>query len=402
MGHSHDSHGNCTKLCWSCGSSGGAWDYRVSIHKVEQCHTRLTHKPPRSGFFPGAIYLVSAWYLPNESQTRIAIFYCASAGAGAVSGLLAFAIAKMDGIAGLGGWRWIFIIEGIFSVLAGIVAFWIMPDTPRLSGHFLSNDEIRFLELRQLATPGRRHHGQSEEVEKPFQWRDLWAVLGDWQIYMLAIIYLSSTAPNYALKFTMPQIIKNMGYTSSMAQVLTIPPYTIGIVASIGTAWIADRFTWRMPFVIVADLCILVAHAILYCYGPTQADHIPECYFALCLACIGLYPIPPGVNAWLISNTAPQTRRAMAIAYFVGLGNLGGIFGSFVYLESEAPRYPTGYATAFSLASAGVVSALLLEFVYTRINKKRDTLDEDEVRRTHPEEQLEKMGDRSPLFRYSL
>lgn len=77
----------------------------------------------------------------------------------------------------------------------------------------------------------------------------------------------------------------------------------------------------------------------LYCvatYCNTAA-----CYFALCLACVGFYPIPPAVNAWLISNTAPQTKRAMAIGYFVGLGNIGGIFGSFIYRDSEAPRYPS-------------------------------------------------------------
>lgn len=61
----------------------------------------------RAGFFPGAILIISKWYLPYESQTRIAIFFTASAMAGAFSGLLAYAIAKLDGVAGYGGWRWV-------------------------------------------------------------------------------------------------------------------------------------------------------------------------------------------------------------------------------------------------------------------------------------------------------
>lgn len=67
----------------------------------------LADLDPRAGFFPGAVYTVGRWYLPNETQLRISLFYVSSAMSGAVSGLLAFAIAKMDGIAGVAGWKWI-------------------------------------------------------------------------------------------------------------------------------------------------------------------------------------------------------------------------------------------------------------------------------------------------------
>lgn len=287
----------------------------------------------RAGLFPGAIYLISEWYLPNETQTRIAIFYCASAASGAFSGLLAFAIAKMDGIGGYSAWRWIFIIEGAASILCCALAFFIMPDSPGHSSSFLSADEIRFLQVRQLTVPGRHNHDQ-EQLNEKFRWSALLAVLANWQTYLLVIVSLSATGPAYALKFTMPRLIKNMGYESSMAQILTIPPYTCGVMANIASAWVADRITWRMPFAIGADILIIIAHAVLYTFGPTQKEHIPTCYFALCLACMGIYPIAPTVNAWLISNTAPQTKRAMTIGYFTGLSNIGGIFGRLFYLMS--------------------------------------------------------------------
>jgi hypothetical protein len=63
--------------------------------------------PSRAGFLPGAILVISKWYLPNETQTRIALLYTSAASGGAFSGLLAFGIAKMDGVAGLDGWRWV-------------------------------------------------------------------------------------------------------------------------------------------------------------------------------------------------------------------------------------------------------------------------------------------------------
>ncbi|KAK9774533.1 putative Major facilitator superfamily (MFS) profile domain-containing protein [Seiridium cardinale] len=140
--------------------------------------------------------------------------------AGAFSGLLAFAIANTNGVGGYRAWRWIFIIEGLASALAGVAAFLFMPDSPRSYGCFLTSDKIRYLEVRQLTVPGRRKHGHGEGGSNYFDWKNLVKILKDWQRYLLAIVYLSSIVPNYALKF----IIKNMGYQSSMAQVLTIPP----------------------------------------------------------------------------------------------------------------------------------------------------------------------------------
>lgn len=86
-------------------------------------------------------------------QTRIAIFYSASALAGAVSGLLSFGIARMDGVGGLEGWRWIFLLEGIATVLAGALCYFCLTDNAETS-LWLDDDEKRFLRLRRLAQVG--------------------------------------------------------------------------------------------------------------------------------------------------------------------------------------------------------------------------------------------------------
>jgi hypothetical protein len=106
--------------------------------------------------------------------------------------------------------------------------------------------------------------------------------------------------------------------------------------------------------------------------------------------------------AWTINNLAGPTKRAMGIAFMICMGNMGGIVGSFIFLEKEKPKYPTGFGSSLSFASAGIVAALLLEFLYWKINKRNERWSEEEVRRKYSEMELEKMGDRSPLFRYSL
>lgn len=79
-----------------------------------------------------------------------------------------------------------------------------------------------------------------------------------------------------------------------------------------------------------------------------------------------------------------------------------GITGSFIFIEKEAPKYPTGFGSSLAFAAAGIVACLLLEFLLWRSNKKNAELSEDEVRERYTDEELDQMGDKSPLFKYTL
>lgn len=145
----------------------------------------------------------------------------------------------------------------------------------------------------------------------------------------------------------------------------------------------------------------VVAHVILYVYSPTQDAHVGETYFAICLAAAGLFTVLPTVEAWLISNLAPARRRSVGIGYYVCWGNVGSIIGTFIYRDNEAPTYPTGYGTAFSLAGMGILLACFVEFNFWRINRNRRQLTKENIMETYTEAELDELGDRSPLFRYT-
>jgi hypothetical protein len=97
-----------------------------------------------------------------------------------------------------------------------------------------------------------------------------------------------------------------------------------------------------------------------------------------------------------MNNLAGPAKRAMGIGWMTGVGNMGGITGSFIFIEKEAPKYPTGFG------AAGVAAAFLLEFLLWSINKKNEKLSEADVHAYFSEEELDKMGDKSPLFKYTL
>jgi hypothetical protein len=150
------------------------------------------------------VQIVSQWYPPHKTQSRMAMFYLSSALSGAFSGLLAAGIAQMRGIGGYEGWRWIFLIEGILSVVVGVSCFFLLPDSPT-TAKWLKPDEARFLELMHISSRGAKttHDG---EKDKKHHWKTLWQVLCDKQLYLQALVFASNSVPNYGLKFTMPQV----------------------------------------------------------------------------------------------------------------------------------------------------------------------------------------------------
>lgn len=178
-------------------------------------------------------------------------------------------------------------------------------------------------------------------------------------------------------------------------------PYTVGAISGLVASLFADRFTWRMPFLVGAQTLLMVAFVILVAKAGAIKDNIAVCYFAVHLACAGLYPIPPGASAWTVNNLGAR-KRALGVAYMVMIGSAGGLIGSFIFLDREKPKYPTGFGTSLGLAGAGIVSCVVLELTYWKINKERAKMSEEEVREKYSPEELEDMDDRSPLFRYSL
>lgn len=85
----------------------------------------------------------------------------------------------------------------------------------------------------------------------------------------------------------MPQIIKNMGLTSANAQLLTIPPYAVGAISAYLFSVFADKYSWRMPFILGPQLLLVVAFNILFTKSEDIKDNIALNYFAICLACFG-------------------------------------------------------------------------------------------------------------------
>lgn len=285
----------------------------------------------------------------------------------------------------------------------------MIPDSPNRSRRWLQASEVKYLNLlyrkfRGIRIDDRPKVTEPEEkaAHRKQSRKTLLSVLTDWQIYLTALIFMASSVPTYALKFTLPQIMSNMGYNATNAQLLSAPPYIAGAISAITVATFADKFRWRLPFIVGPLLSLMVAYAVLFTYSAKISQHIALCYAFVHLATISVYPVIPGGNTWLVNNMGSPEKRAQGVAFMIGLGNCGGIIGSFIFLENESPRYQTGWGTALGFVIGGIFAASTMEAVYMWINKRRDSVTEDEVRTRYSDEELQRLGDRSPLFRYAL
>ncbi|KAL2410902.1 putative transporter [Exophiala dermatitidis] len=344
-----------------------------------------------AGFFPGMVYLVSMYYKRNELQWRLNILWSAAIISGAFSGLLAYGLANMDGIAGYGGWRWIFIIEGIATVLIAAAAIFVLPDWPT-TARFLSQSERTLLEQRLGLDTGDRCR------------MDRWGkgtaarVFGDIKIWLGVLMFLGVTTTNYAFAFFTPTILKQLGWTSVRSQVMSIPIWVAAALAALGAAWFSDRMKHRYGFIVLGAAITTIGYAILLAMHSVP---VGARYFALYTIVMGGYITQPITIGWLNNNLSGHYKRAAGTALSVGLGNVSGIIGSTVFLTREAPTYPTGFGVGLGLCWVTVAAATVLAWYIIRENRIRDNGGRD-YRYELPEDEKGNLGDDHPSFRFML
>ncbi|GJP88007.1 hypothetical protein AlacWU_00906 [Aspergillus niger] len=302
----------------------------------------------------------------------------------------------MNGVGGYSGWRWIFIIEGLATVVVAVMSYFLLYDYPDTAS-FLTRDERAWI-LRRLSLQFS-NNGNVVPEAGDFKWKYVWDAAKDWQVYMAILVYFSAVCPLYGISFFLPTIIRDLGYTSSTAQLLTVPPYITASVAAILAAWFADRNGERSPLLLFHIGCIVAGFFV--CLAGSQRWVPGLVYFGVFLAILGIYPAIPALITWLSSNLAAEHKRAAGMAIHIGLGNFAGAMASHFYRTRDSPQYIMGHALELAFGIMGVVAIVITRFAYVRINRQRvDKL--VELRPEYSAQELGEMGDKSPTFRYML
>jgi hypothetical protein len=144
----------------------------------------------------------------------------------------------MDGIGGKPGWAWIFILEGLLTLVAGGISFWIIQDFPH-EAKFLNEVERVFVIRRLKADSQFSASGES------FQMKYVWQSLSDWKTWVACLVYAGACGPVYSFSLFLPTIINQLGYKSTVSNLLTVPVFTWGCIFTCLVGFLADKYRSR-------------------------------------------------------------------------------------------------------------------------------------------------------------
>ncbi|KAL1799157.1 hypothetical protein ACET3X_003194 [Alternaria dauci] len=363
---------------------------------VKEWHTliplRLLLGIFEAGFFPGSAYLLSCWYKRFELQKRNTVFFLIGMLSSAFSGILGYLFSLLSGHGfqaaywlgphygptkkapltpvsygpGLSGWRWIFILQGVITVVIGIVGWYFIVDFPELAAKpsktqkkFLNQDEVDFIVAR---IEEDRHDVVAEE----FNLKSYLAGAMDLKVWGFALIFMFTTTITYAIAYFLPIILKDgMGFSPAAANCLIAPPYVFAAFVMLGFAWAGDKYHIRSPWVIANGILALIGLPMI-----GFSTNVGVRYFGVFLATAAANANVPCILTWQANNIRGQWKRALCSATLVGAGGIGGIVGGTVFRTQDAPSYVPGIIACMIATAMIIVISLLLNLKFWMANKR--------------------------------
>ncbi|KAJ9480086.1 putative High-affinity nicotinic acid transporter (putative) [Pseudozyma hubeiensis] len=412
------------------------------------------------GLLPGMPLYLSQLYPRYMVQVRLAYFYAGASLSGAFGGLLASGLIHMQGLGvqnrylaplkpatekGVAGWRWIFIIEGLLTIVIACFAWWCLPSSVKKFGGLkederelmlavlgrdqqnnrakaagvapiLTNDGEKQANLPPVSAPNavgpvNAHDASNAAVhqamvfeEEQFEWREVRRGLVEPQAWFTGLAYLCICNALYSFSLFLPTILRGIYPNISLTrlQLLTVPPYIPATVLVIIIAYLADKTRMRGPFILALLPLSMIGYIMLLATNDAKVK-----YGATFLIALGLYPTAPCILSLPINNTSGLYKRGTVNALQLMIANLAGFVATFIYQAKWAPKYIQGHSVALgSLILAWLFIAVNVWWCWSE-NKAREQgrregnwveyqrlVDEGKTRAP--------IGDRSPHFRYTL
>jgi MFS transporter, ACS family, tartrate transporter len=271
-----------------------------------------------AGFVPGMLLYLTYWFPSHERARAVAWFMTATSLAGVVGGPLSSALLRLDGVAGLHGWQWLFLAEGLPTVLLGISVLFVLNDGPA-QAKWLSVEErqwlVREIELDRARYGATKHHHFTDAFKLPAVW-------------MLAFVYVTIQIGVYTVNLWMPLILDSLsgsaGHSSSTIARFSTIPYLLAAIFTVVIGWSSDRTNERS-----GHLAGCMALAALGFAWAARSGSVAVALCAFSLAAIGLWSTMGPFWA-LMTRTVTGTAAAAGVALITTLGGLGGFLGPYV------------------------------------------------------------------------
>lgn len=286
-----------------------------------------------SGIYPGLALLISSWYRREEQQLRFAFLQVGEVIVLATGGIVNFGLNQLNGHHGIKGWQWMYIVQGTIACVIGIVTYWWMVDFPenaQRSFMFLNEEETK-------VAVARIQRDRSDVLPTPFSWAEVLKHFLDLKVYGFALTFFLLNLVSTALSYFLPIIIQSgMGFSENKAILLSAPPYYYAAIPVLFSSWIGDRYRLRAPVITFNSLCLIGGFGML-----GFSNQVAVRYVGTYLATGAYVSNWAALNSYQANNITGQWKRAVTAAAVTAMNGLGGVAGSFIVRQNEAPRYFT-------------------------------------------------------------
>ncbi|WWD19711.1 hypothetical protein CI109_104175 [Kwoniella shandongensis] len=345
-------------ICFMCAMWGiisGCTGAVNSFAGLAVCRTFLGFA--EAAFFPGAIYLVSTFYVKKQMALRTAILYSGSQIGNAFGGLFALAILQLDGAHGLEGWRWLFIVEGILTVGLAVIFATFIPNKPN-SIRWLTEQEKDQLQYRLEVDRASKDATDEVSVGAAFKMAIVdpktWLLCG-----VLQMNYIAASVTNF-----FPVVVNGLGFNRTTTLGITCPPYVLCCIAIIINGWHSDKKNERFLHIVVPFCFTIIGNVIAI-----STTKIAPRYVAMMILPSSFYSASICILSWISSSmTGPAVKRAIVYALINALCNTPNIWTSYLYYS--APRYVTAFAVDLA-ASIGTIIFATATYLYLRNQNRK-------------------------------
>ncbi|KAH7362310.1 inner membrane transport protein yfaV [Plectosphaerella cucumerina] len=302
-----------------------------------------------AGYIPGAIYTLSTWYPRRELAKRVAVFFFGMFGGNALSPILASGILQLEGASGLRGWQWLFLLEGLFTIVVSGALFLLLPGSPDEPRPLLSPGLIRFTDREQgilrarLEIDDEQRKNGAQGLHIP--WALVWKTVCHWRRWPHYVSTFAAFSTWSSLTTYTPSIIMALGFNRIAANALAAVGASLALVVVFLFAWFSDRTGKRGLSVVLAHICYLIALIVTRQVHPHVGKWSRWGLWTLVNSfAVGYHPVH---NSWVQLNCREPGERSIAIAI-----------------------YNTGLRTQIIMVSLGMLFAIIQDGVYFVHNRR--------------------------------
>ncbi|PGG96121.1 hypothetical protein AJ79_09718 [Helicocarpus griseus UAMH5409] len=323
-----------------------------------------------SSAWPGTVTLFMLWYTPTELAKRIGFYHSCQGLGQMMSGALQAAITNtMEDHLGIAGWRWLFIVNAIMTVVWGFAGFFMIPDLPNKP----NPRAIWFTKAHaELSMARLVRHGRSEA--KKMTWEGVRRTFANWVVYFIAILYISTVLGTYGYNYfhLFLKSLKNADgsprWSVSDVNVIPIGGSAINVVFVWIWALLSDFLETRWTLIVfqaVIGIIPCIVMSIWTSHPTTVALSAAYASYFISYICLGTAPL---IFSWL-SDIIPQDPEARSLIVGVSVAGYYAISAwsqVLVWPASQAPYYKYGWQSALALLVLVIIMTCMLRFIDVR------------------------------------